>query len=120
MGNLGYLLFQSYRFEEAIYWLQPAYDLFVRIGATNAATATIGNLGWCYLNLGDSEKALAAFDDATARSIRANDLPQEQSWLGNSGSVYLMPKIFPLPSIDTVARWPSLNSAKTGLGALPG
>jgi CHAT domain-containing protein len=89
MGNLGYLFFQSFRYEEAIYWLQRAYDLFVGLGASRAATTVIGDLGWCYYGLGDSEKALAAFDDATARSAKASDLVSEQTWLGDSGTIFL-------------------------------
>jgi CHAT domain-containing protein len=89
MGNLGYLFSERFRFEEAIYWLQRAYDLFAHMSASNAAAKTIGNLGWCYYGLGDSEKALAAFDDATARFARAGDQRSEQNWLGNSGTVFL-------------------------------
>ena len=89
MGNLGYLFFQRFRFEEAIYWLQRAYDLFARVGANGAATNTIGNLGWCYYSLGESEKALSALEDATARSAKAGDREGEQTWLGDSGSVLL-------------------------------
>lgn len=87
MGNLGYLFQKRFRFEEGIYWLQRAYDQFVRVGSSDAAAKTVGNLGVCYYGLGDSEKALAAFEDATARYAKAGDPRSEQNWLGNSGSV---------------------------------
>ncbi len=87
MGNLGVLFSNRFRYEEAIYWLQRAYDLFGRLGASSAAARTIGNLGTCYYGLGDTEKALASFEDATARFEKAGDTRNEQTWLGNSGTV---------------------------------
>jgi CHAT domain-containing protein len=88
MGNLGYLFLGRFRYEEAIYWLQRAYDLFERIDASNSAAKTIGNLGWCYFRLGDSERALADFSAAQERFASAGDHRSEQIWLGNSGSVF--------------------------------
>ena len=87
MGNLGYLFLKTFRYEEAIYWFQRAYDLLVRLDASNRAAKTMGNLGVCYYDLGDSEKALAAFEDAIARLAKAGNPASEQNWLGNSGSV---------------------------------
>ncbi len=87
MGNLGVLFSNRFRYEEAIYWLQRAYDLFSRLGASSAAARTIGNLGTCYYGFGDTEKALASFEDASARFEKAGDTRNEQTWLGNSGTV---------------------------------
>jgi CHAT domain-containing protein len=89
MGNLGYLFVETFRYEAAIYWLQRTYDLLVRLRASNRAAKTIGNLGVCYYDLGDSEQAFAAFEDAIARFAKAGNLGSEQNWLGNSGSVLL-------------------------------
>ena len=103
MGNLGYLFSERFRFEEAVYWLQRAYQLFARVGANGSAARTMGNLGWCYFRLGDSERALAAFDDATARFAKIGDQRNEQNWLGNSGNVFFEAGDFPA-AIDRYKR----------------
>jgi len=89
MGNLGYLSLVTSRFGEAIYWLQRAYDLFAAIGANNSAAKAVGNLGWCYDRLGDTDKGLADLDEAITRSAKAGDRRSEQVWLGDSGTVLL-------------------------------
>ncbi len=105
-------------YEEAIYWLQRAYDLFARLGAGNAAARTIGNLGWCYYSLGDPEKAQAAFEEATARFAKVGDQRNQQTWLGNSGTVFLdAVGFFRQQSTDTNEHSRLQENAKTGAGS---
>jgi CHAT domain-containing protein len=103
MGNLGVLFMDTFRLDAAIYWLQRAYDLFSNLGASNAVAKIVGNLGVCYLRLGDNEKALADFEETATRFAAAGDHCSEQLWLGDSGNVFLDAEDFQA-ALDRSAR----------------
>jgi CHAT domain-containing protein len=87
MVNLGYLFESTNRLEEAIYWYDKGRVMFHQVGSMDSYYITVGNLGWCYLRLGDSEKGLANLDEAEAHARQIGDRFHEQLWIGNSGSV---------------------------------
>ena len=87
MVNLGYLFESANRLEDAVYWYDKARVLFHQLGSLDSYYITVGNLGWCYLRLGDSEKGLANLDEAEAHARQIGDRYHEQLWIGNSGSV---------------------------------
>jgi CHAT domain-containing protein/predicted negative regulator of RcsB-dependent stress response len=87
MHNLGFLFVSRYRLEEAIFWFEKAAGVFQQTGSLNLYYATLGNLGSCYQLLGDSEKALAYFQQAEAHARQAGDRYHEQLWIGDSGDV---------------------------------
>jgi tetratricopeptide (TPR) repeat protein len=87
MVNLGYMFEHTNNFEEAIYWYDKARVTFRRLGSTDSYYVTVGNLGWCYLRLGDSDKGLANLEEAEAHARQTGDRYHEQLWIGNSGSV---------------------------------
>lgn len=103
MGNLGLLFLDRFRLDEAIYWFQRAYDVFIGLGASTNAAKTIGNLGQCSYQLGDSEKALKYFTDATDGLTKAGDMRGAQIWIGDSGNVYWDAKDLPA-AIDRYKR----------------
>jgi CHAT domain-containing protein/Tfp pilus assembly protein PilF len=87
MGNLGFMFEHAFHFEEAVYWYDKARVVFQVIGSTGAYYQTLGNLGWCYLRLGDADKALANLEEAETHARQVGDRYHEQLWIGNSGSV---------------------------------
>jgi len=81
--------FRYSRFDEAIPWLEKArllaeqnhFDLFLG--------RALGNLGWCYYNLGDSPRALTLLSAADSLAARIGDYDTRYRWLNNIGNVYL-------------------------------
>jgi CHAT domain-containing protein len=103
-GNLGFLFLTSrFSCDEAIYWFERSLALSDRIGAPALSAQTVGNLGSCYYQLGDFEKALASFAKAEAGFARLGNIRSRELWLGNSGSVYLEQGDFP-EAIDRSKR----------------
>jgi CHAT domain-containing protein len=86
MVSLGYLFEHTYRLEEAIYWYDKARLVFHEVGPVNSYFVTVGNLGWCYLRLGDADKGLANLAEAEAQARKINDRYHEQLWIGDSGT----------------------------------
>ena len=55
----------------------------------------MGNLGWAYYNLGDSEKSLDLSLEAEKRAIQVGDVIDQLSWITNAGYVYEQFRDFP-------------------------
>ncbi len=86
--NLGKASLDEQRFDEAIDWLEPAWELSTRIEAESIAVKAVGNLGWAYYNLGDSDKALDRSHEAETRAAGIGAVFDQLSWITNSGYVY--------------------------------
>jgi CHAT domain-containing protein len=86
MGNLGLLFQNTFDFEEAIYWFDKTSAMFQQLGSMDAYYKTLGNLGTCYLRLGDTDKGLADLEQAEIHARQTGDHYLEQLWIGNSGS----------------------------------
>jgi tetratricopeptide (TPR) repeat protein len=85
--NLGFLFQNSFRLEDAIYWFEKASAMFREQGNMNSYYVAMGNLGWCYLRLGDSDQGLADLTEAENHAREIGDRYNQQLWIGNSGSV---------------------------------
>ncbi len=72
-GNLGNLLAKTAEYDDAVRWLRRSEELAAGLpaGATNARN--LGRLGWCYLLLGDYQRAIQVLQEAEAR-MRKLDL----------------------------------------------
>jgi CHAT domain-containing protein len=89
MGNLGFLFLNSYRYDDAIYWLNRARDGSEKLGLADSVARALGNLGWCYHRLGDEEQALRYMHEAEARFRASGNRYEQQAWTGNIGDVLL-------------------------------
>jgi CHAT domain-containing protein/Tfp pilus assembly protein PilF len=89
IGNLGFFFLDTYRYDQAIYWLARAREAFERLGATSSVPKAIGNLGWCYHKLGDDEQALKYLHEAEQRSQSTSNRYELQAWLGDTGDVLI-------------------------------
>src|SRR5262249_9584950 len=58
LGNLGFNLIQNSRYDEAIPKIEVALKLAEQVGDRKSIARSWGNLGTCYYQLGDFEKAL--------------------------------------------------------------
>lgn len=86
--NLAVTALQGDRYDEAADWSRAADRVARSIGADYLAEITEGNLGWCYYELGDHERALTLFLDAEKRATTLGSLRDEIKWTANIGYVY--------------------------------
>jgi CHAT domain-containing protein/Tfp pilus assembly protein PilF len=86
--NLGLTSLREGYFDQAIDWTNAAYQASTRLGAAGEAQAALGNLGWAYYNLGDSERSLALSLEAEKGAIQVGDIIDQLSWITNTGYVY--------------------------------
>jgi CHAT domain-containing protein len=87
MTNLGVMFLKASQLEEAIYWLDRARVMFQQLGMTDNYYIALANLGSCYQNLGDFDRALANYQEAETHARLAHDSYTEQHWTGNIGEV---------------------------------
>jgi CHAT domain-containing protein len=87
--NLGFHRAQASRFDEAIPFLDRALEGARQCGAKSFLGITLGNLGWCYLMLGDIDRAQDAFTRAEAITGQIGLRDSQHRWLGELGNVYM-------------------------------
>jgi tetratricopeptide (TPR) repeat protein len=86
--NIGSVALSEYHFDEAIDWTDTAYRTSLAMDAGTIVTKALGNLGWAYYNLGDSERSLELSLEAEKRAIQVDDVIDQLSWITDSGYVY--------------------------------
>jgi CHAT domain-containing protein/Flp pilus assembly protein TadD len=86
--NLGLTSLREDHFDEAIDWTDAASQASTALGADDLAQMALGNLGWAYYNLGDSEKSLQLSLEAGRRATQVGDVIGQLDWTTNSGYVY--------------------------------
>jgi CHAT domain-containing protein len=86
--NLGRTCFLEEKLDEGIDWTRAASRLAASLHADDIRLSTLGNLGWAYYKLGDSERALAMYAEAERSAIALGDIGTAVVWLTASGHVY--------------------------------
>jgi CHAT domain-containing protein len=76
-------------FDEALDWSASSYRISADLDAQDLAQNALGNLGWAYYRLGESEKAEALFVEAGSRAKSLGDVIDQVRWLTNLGYVDL-------------------------------
>jgi CHAT domain-containing protein len=88
LAALGYLMMQLNRFGPAVDWLKQAEALSRQLGTKMLLERNLGNLGWCYYNLGEWEAALAGSKEAAQIAGEIHLQDDQRHWLTNIGLVY--------------------------------
>jgi CHAT domain-containing protein len=88
LSNLGLIALTQEHFDEAKDQSDAAYDAAANIGATRIALVAKGNSGWASYRLGDSEKALSAFEEAKQQAEKLGDTFDEENEITNIGYIY--------------------------------
>lgn len=86
--NLGLGSLAEQHYDEAIDATDAAYRTASALDAQVIAIKALGNLGWAYFNLGDSEKSLELSLKAEELAQHAGDVIDQLSWITNAGYVY--------------------------------
>ena len=72
-------------FDEALYWANSAREISATKGFADIAQTALGNMGWAYYKLGDTEKAEGMFVEATGQAERLGDIVDQLRWLSAKG-----------------------------------
>ena len=86
--NLGRTCFLEEKLDEGIDWTRAASRVASDLHADDLRLFTLGNLGWAYYKLGDSEKALEMYAEAERSAVALGDTGGAIVWLTASGHVY--------------------------------
>ena len=87
--NLGVASVQSDNFDEAVDWSNSAWVMAADLGSQDLAQNALGNLGWAYFKLGDTERALQLFDQAEKAANQIGNSAEEIEWFADTAYVYL-------------------------------
>jgi CHAT domain-containing protein len=87
--NLSWSADEQTHFDEALDWGDSARKIALENGYADLAQAILGNLGWAYYKLGDSEGAAKTFIEARDKAKKLGDEASEVLWLTNLGYIYM-------------------------------
>ena len=88
LGNLGFLRMSAARYDEAISWFGQSLGLFDQLQAKVSIARVLNNLGQCYTQLGQPEKATALFERASQLAADSGDLTDRYLSLGRLAEWY--------------------------------
>jgi CHAT domain-containing protein len=88
LGNIGYLLGEEGRRDEAIDWFQKVVPLAQAANSPLLEEKTLGNLGDSYVELGDYKRAIDNSERAERIASETGRLEDQQSWLIDLGVSY--------------------------------
>jgi CHAT domain-containing protein len=88
LEGLGVVATAKEHYDEAVDWDHAASDLGRSLGAQRLLEETLGNMGWCYLELGDFESALTLYQQAEETSVRIGAVSDQVYWLTGIETVY--------------------------------
>jgi CHAT domain-containing protein len=86
--NLGLTSLRERHFDESIDWTDAAYRESTLSGADLVTQGALGNLGWAYFFLGDTEKSLELSLEAAKRAGHAGNVTGQLTWVTAAGYVY--------------------------------
>jgi CHAT domain-containing protein len=87
--DLSWSANEQAHFDEALDWSDAARKISVERSFPDLAQGALGNMGWAYYKLGDSEKAQAMFGEAREQAEKLGDIADQVKWLLDVGYVYL-------------------------------
>lgn len=89
LSNLGLVAVAQEHFDEAKDQSDAAYETAAALHAARVALVAQGNSGWASYRLGDSEKALEAFQQTEQRATQLGDIFDQENELTNIGYIYM-------------------------------
>ena len=87
--NLSWSADEQTHFDEALDWANNARRISMQGNFAGVAETALGNEGWAYYKLGDSEKARQLLVEARSEAQNMGYLTDEVRWLTNAGYIYL-------------------------------
>jgi len=87
--NLSWSADEQTHFDEALDWANTSRKISMSKDYAGIAQKALGNMGWAYYKLGDSEKARQMFDEAEKQADKLGDVSDKISWLTDAGYTYM-------------------------------
>jgi CHAT domain-containing protein len=87
--DLSWSADEQAHFDEALDWADAAREISVPREFADTAQAALGNMGWAYYKLGDTEKARGMFVEATKQAKKLGDQIDQIRWLTVVGYIYM-------------------------------
>ena len=87
--NLSWSAEHQTHFDEALDWDNAAREICVRKGFKGIAQTALGNMGWAYYKLGDSEKAERMLVEARKQAENLGYIADQVRWLTNAAYIYM-------------------------------
>jgi CHAT domain-containing protein len=85
--DLAWSADEQAHFDQALDLSSAALEISETQAFPDLSQAALGDMGWAYYKLGDSEKALEMFAEAKDQAEKLGDLGDEVKWLTNAGYV---------------------------------
>ncbi|HYK90548.1 MAG TPA: CHAT domain-containing protein, partial [Acidobacteriota bacterium] len=79
--DLSWSADEQAHFDEALDWATAARSLAASLGFADITQQSLGNMGWAYYKLGDTEKAEQLFGEALKQAEGAGNLTDQIRWL---------------------------------------
>jgi CHAT domain-containing protein len=76
-------------FDEALEWADAARRISLSRNFGSVAQTALGNMGWAYYKLGDSDKAQEMFIEAKKQAEKAGLVSDQVRWLTDAGYIYM-------------------------------
>jgi len=87
--NLSWSAVAQEHFDEALDWADAARQISLPRNFGNIAQKALGNMGWAYYKLGDSEKAEGMFIQAKNQAEKLGQMASYIGWLTNAAYIDL-------------------------------
>ena len=122
--DLSWSADEQTHFDEALDWANAAREIALPRGFGATAQTALGNMGWAYYKLGDTEKAKEMFAEAGKQAEKLGLLTDQVRWLTNAGYIYMDARDFKpaqesyLQSLELAKRINGREAVVTALQAL--
>jgi CHAT domain-containing protein len=87
--DLSFAADEQTHFDEALDWADGSRRISTTQGYADVSQAALGNMGWAYYKLGNSERALEMFVEAQTQAEKLHDTTDQVQWLTNAGLVHM-------------------------------
>jgi CHAT domain-containing protein/Flp pilus assembly protein TadD len=87
--DLSWAADEQAHFDDTLDWADAARSIAVPGGYADIAQTALGNMGWAYYKLGDTEKALNMFVDAEQQAAKLGDITDQIRWLTDAGYIHM-------------------------------
>jgi CHAT domain-containing protein len=79
--DLSWSALEQTHFDEALDWANTARRISISQGFAGLAQTALGNMGWAYYKLGDSDKAYGMFTEARRQAEKLGDITDQVRWI---------------------------------------
>src|SRR5208337_57520 len=87
--DLSWSALEQTHFDEALNWADAARQISLPRNYGGGAQKALGNMGWAYYKLGDSDKAEGMFVEARSHAEKLGEVPDQIKWITDASYIDL-------------------------------